>query len=513
MRRSITFKFILCYIITIFLVFTIGNTLGNYLFKEHLKENALTNISITANSIINSSILKEYFSIDTTEKKDTDTHNKKITSQEDISNSDSSNSKTTTEKNNDKLLNIPVNLMDYLQIISITTDVNIWLLNEKEIFIYTSADTDKFIGKNINNYHARLLNLSSEDNVYIKGLTPSKSLCKIQKIKSFSKKDDVLGYLVVSIPSNYLSEQSDSFMMTLNILIGIFSLVVAGIFILIYFLTIHPIHKITNYAIEATQGKVNKPLQINSNDEYRDLGNALVYLSSELNNLDEYQRKFISNISHDFRSPLTSIKGYLEAMLDGTIPQESSEKFIKIILFEAERLTNLTTNLLTLNNLGEHKQMLDKTNFDINFIISKTLEVYEGRCQKQKITLETKFENLHQYVYADQSKIQQVINNLLDNAIKFSSPNSKIILSTYLKSEKVFISIKDYGKGIPKENISHIWERFYKIDSSRGKDKRGTGLGLSITKEIINAHHENINVTSTEGVGTEFTFSLPKNTN
>ena len=90
MRRSITFKFILCYIITIFLIFTIGNTLGNYLFKEHLKENALTNISITANSIINSSILKEYFSIDTTEKKDADTHNKKITSQEDISNSDSS---------------------------------------------------------------------------------------------------------------------------------------------------------------------------------------------------------------------------------------------------------------------------------------------------------------------------------------------------------------------------------------------------------------------------------------
>ena len=148
-----------------------------------------------------------------------------------------------------------------------------------------------------------------------------------------------------------------------------------------------------------------------------------------------------------------------------------------------------------------------------NRIISKTIEVYEGRCQKQKITLSTNFENQQQYVYADQSKIQQVINNLLDNAIKFSPANSSIVLSTYIKSEKVFVSIKDHGAGIAKENISHIWERFYKIDASRGKDKRGTGLGLSITKEIINAHHENINVTSTQGVGTEFTFSLPKKNN
>ena len=170
-------------------------------------------------------------------------------------------------------------------------------------------------------------------------------------------------------------------------------------------------------------------------------------------------------------------------------------------------------NLLTLNKLGAQKQLLDKTNFDINDIISKTIEVYEGRCAKNKITLEKNFENIHQFVYADQSKIQQVINNLLDNAIKFSPANSTIILSTYIRSEKVFISIKDHGLGIPKESIHHIWERFYKIDSSRGKDKRGTGLGLAITKEIINAHHENINVTSTEGVGTEFTFSLPKDSN
>ena len=114
------------------------------------------------------------------------------------------------------------------------------------------------------------------------------------------------------------------------------------------------------------------------------------------------------------------------------------------------------------------------------------------------------------HVDADIGKIQQVLYNLIDNAIKFSRSNSKIKVSTEEKGDKVFVSVKDYGIGIPKESIKKVWDRFYKTDASRGKDKKGTGLGLSITKEIIQAHNENINVISTEGVGTEFIFSLTK---
>ena len=113
-------------------------------------------------------------------------------------------------------------------------------------------------------------------------------------------------------------------------------------------------------------------------------------------------------------------------------------------------------------------------------------------------------------VYADKTKIQQVIYNLLDNAIKFTPEGKSIYITLTEKNEKIFISIKDEGCGIPKEDIPKIWVRFYKADASRGKDKQGTGLGLSITKEIMKAHNENINVVSTEGVGTEFTFSLAK---
>ena len=113
-------------------------------------------------------------------------------------------------------------------------------------------------------------------------------------------------------------------------------------------------------------------------------------------------------------------------------------------------------------------------------------------------------------VYADLGKIQQVLYNLIDNAIKFSHPNSTIYIQAFIQYEKAFVSVKDKGIGIPKDSVKKIWERFYKTDLSRGKDKKGTGLGLSIVKEIIQAHGENIDVITTEGVGTEFIFSLPR---
>ena len=130
--------------------------------------------------------------------------------------------------------------------------------------------------------------------------------------------------------------------------------------------------------------------------------------------------------------------------------------------------------------------------------------------KKKKIEFVFKMDTEELFVNADQPKIQQVLNNLIDNAIKFSPQYSKIILSTYEKGEKVFVSIKDSGIGIPKDSINRIWERFYKSDPSRGKDKKGTGLGLAITKEIIQSHNENIDVISTEGVGTEFIFTVQK---
>lgn len=270
-----------------------------------------------------------------------------------------------------------------------------------------------------------------------------------------------------------------------------------------------PLKKIIKAASEYAAGNLSYETGIHSHDEMGYLSDTLSYMSGRLNSIGEDQKRFVANVSHDFRSPLTSIKGYIEAILDGTIPPELQDKYLKIVLNETNRLTNLTQSLLTLNNFDANGILLDCSHFDINDVIRKILATFERRCQEKKICFEFTVPSKEMFVYADMGKIQQVLYNLIDNAIKFSNPDSIIAITVTTHHEKVFISVKDNGIGIPKENLPKIWERFYKTDTSRGKDKKGTGLGLSIVKEILQAHNENIDVISTPGVGTEFVFSLP----
>lgn len=271
-----------------------------------------------------------------------------------------------------------------------------------------------------------------------------------------------------------------------------------------------PLQKIAQGAVEFANGNLSYQIPVSSEDEIGYLAKMLNYMSDELNKNEEYQRQFISNVSHDFSSPLTSIKGYVEAMLDGTIPPEMQEKYLKVIAYEAERLEKLTRSLLTLNELDIKKRMMHIRRFDINDTIKTTATTFEGICTERKIRLELILSGKELYVNADIEQIQQVLYNLLDNAIKFSPDAATIKLETTEKNGKIFVSVKDSGCGIPKNSLHKIWDRFYKTDISRGKDRKGTGLGLSIVKEIIHAHDQNINVISTEGVGTEFIFTLEK---
>jgi signal transduction histidine kinase len=195
-------------------------------------------------------------------------------------------------------------------------------------------------------------------------------------------------------------------------------------------------------------------------------------------------------------------------MLDGTIPPEMHEKYLQIVLNETDRLTKLTNSLLQLNNLNTKGMSLNRTDFDINVMIRDTLATFEGICIKKGIDIDLILTGEEMFVNGDKEKLQQVLYNLMDNAVKFSHQDSTIKIETTMKKNKLLVSVKDSGIGIPKESLSLIFDRFYKSDLSRGKDKKGTGLGLSIVKEIIRSHDENINVISTEGVGTEFIFTV-----
>ena len=319
----------------------------------------------------------------------------------------------------------------------------------------------------------------------------------------------VRGYVVIHTAMSSIRDSSESLLSISYIMLMIFFLL--SLIILIFFteMVYVPLRRITTATEQYAAGNLHYEFQVDSEDEMGYLAASLSLMASEIARGEDNQKKFIANVSHDFRSPLTSIKGYLEAMQDGTIPPELHEKYLGIVLNETDRLIKLINSLLTLNNLNMKGMVLEKTAFDINQVIRSTAASFEGTCRSKRIRIELVLTGERLSVIADKSKIEQVLYNLLDNAIKFSHPDSSIKIETSEKHGKIFVSVKDSGIGIPKDSLRLIFDRFYKTDLSRGKDKKGTGLGLSITKEIIQAHNENINVISTEGVGSEFIFTLP----
>lgn len=390
--------------------------------------------------------------------------------------------------------------------------ITVWVVNTDGIIIADSTEKGLAEKKNVtdldpNFFEKNLGHNFTENNYYPKIFSENMMGYAHLLTYDFIQR----GYIILYTPQVGITDEASYYLDIANICFLLFVPLLFAIFLYIYFITAIPLKSLMKAAKEYSSGNYNYALVLKGLSEYRDLGAAISYMSGELGKLDDYQKKFVANISHDFRSPLTSIKGFAEAIKDGTIPHQMQDKYLNIILFETERLTKLTSSLLELNRFeNKGSTFLDITSFDINNIIKKTAESFEGSCREKKITLNLVFSSKVIYVDADMGKIQQVLYNLIDNAIKFSHSNSKIKVSTEEKGDKIFISVKDYGIGIPKDSIKKVWERFYKTDASRGKDKRGTGLGLSITKEIIQAHNENINVISTEGVGSEFIFSLTK---
>ena len=318
------------------------------------------------------------------------------------------------------------------------------------------------------------------------------------------------GYVIIHEPLERIDITANRFLnITYVLLIVLFLL---SMIILIFFTEVvyKPLRSIIRATEQYAAGNMNYELNIEGEDEMGYLAASLGYMARTVASSEEDQKKFIANVSHDFRSPLTSIRGFLEAMLDGTIPPEMHEHYLKVVLNETERLTKLTNGLLTLNNLGTRGMLLQIVQFDINKMIRSVAASFEQTCRNRNIRIRLILSGQTLFVEADMDKIQQVLYNLTDNAIKFSPENSEVEIETTEKGNKVIVSVKDNGIGIAREAQKQIWERFYKSDLSRGKDKKGTGLGLSIAREIIRAHGENITLVSTEGVGSKFSFTLKR---
>ncbi len=386
------------------------------------------------------------------------------------------------------------------------TNARAFITNANGKILIDSHTKKSLEGKNINNYDSSFLDYQSIGRTNINGLLDEDSIAVIYPIVASMETN---AYIVLVSSHDGIEQKVTQYIDNIIICLFILSAIVLIILLALYLESVLPLKAMTKAAKEYSSGHFDYPMVEIPGHDYAELAASIRYLADKMRDMNDYQKKFIANVSHDFRSPLTSIKGYTTAMADGTIPPEMQGKYLDIILFETERLTKLTSNLLELSQFENNGIPMEISTFDINNEIKRCSATFEQRCTDKHISLELTFDSKELYVDADLSKIEQVIQNLLDNAIKFSNNDSIIEIHTTQKGNKIFVSVKDHGIGIPKDSINKVWDRFYKTDLSRGKDKKGTGLGLSITREIIESHGENINVISTEGVGTEFIFTLP----
>lgn len=232
--------------------------------------------------------------------------------------------------------------------------------------------------------------------------------------------------------------------------------------------------------------------------------------------LEAVRKDFVANVSHELRTPLSVIKGYVETLVDGhqDIPIEDRERFLKTIQRHTERLNSLLEDLLVLSRLESINPGLHRESVDLQALLASIIDDYHGRPATADHVLELTVDPAHGTLFVDPLKLTQVIENLLDNALKYTPKGSRIHLSTRLQGlGEIIVTLRDNGPGIPSEDIPHLFERFYRVDKGRSREKGGTGLGLSIVKHIVQLHGGRVWVESRQGAGTAFFFSLPLRAN
>lgn len=268
-----------------------------------------------------------------------------------------------------------------------------------------------------------------------------------------------------------------------------------------------PLREMSETARRFAKGDFSKSVQYKRNDEIGQLAKSFNYMADELDDLETARRQYISNVSHELRSPLTSIKGFITALMDGTIPVDRQDRYHRLMKAETERMIKLVNDTLDMNQLDEHHPKLTRTDYDLTAQIRTIIHKMEPHCNAKQLEI-----HLHakdgRRVNADRERMEQVFANLLHNAIQFSKTGSGVDVTLTGKGRHVEVRIQDYGIGMAAGELDLIWRRFYKVDEARS-NKSGAGLGLAIVKSILELHGTEIEVYSTPGEGTVFIFNLP----
>lgn len=274
-----------------------------------------------------------------------------------------------------------------------------------------------------------------------------------------------------------------------------------------------PIKQLTEAMQKTALGKLNEKVDLEGNDEIGQLGKAYNYMSTKLSHIEKQRQDFVANVSHELKTPLSSMKLLSESILtQPDTPIEVYREFLQDIDSEIDRLNEIIESLLTMVDMNEEKLQLDFELTYVNYLVEKVVHSIKPLADKKNIkVLVNQWEKIQ--IYLDKGKIYQALMNIIYNAVKYTDDGGKVVVSILKEGKYVVIRIDDNGIGIPEESLPYIFERFYRVDSARSRKTGGTGLGLSISHQIISLHQGSLEVESKVNVGTSFSIKLPMQLN
>ncbi|MDM5186446.1 HAMP domain-containing sensor histidine kinase [Bacillus sp. DX4.1] len=271
---------------------------------------------------------------------------------------------------------------------------------------------------------------------------------------------------------------------------------------------VHPIQKFTKATQKIASGEYDIELEHNRKDEIGTLAVSFQKMTKSIKDLDQMRQEFVSNVSHEFQSPLSSIQGFSKTLQTDKMTEDERLHYLKIIESESKRMSSLCKQLLTLASLDKEEKVLQRKTFNLQKQIKDVIFMMEWKWREKDIAIEFDVPSIS--ITGDENLLHQVWTNLFTNSIKFTDSGGTIEFQLEEREDKVVISISDNGLGMEKEEVEKIFERFYKVDTARARNVEGSGLGLSIVKKIIELHQGGISVVSEKGKGTKFQIELPK---
>jgi signal transduction histidine kinase len=320
--------------------------------------------------------------------------------------------------------------------------------------------------------------------------------------------DSVVGAVLLHIPTGALTVSLKS---VIRQILPPALLALALGTILAFFLArsqIKPLKEMSSAVSEFSKGDLTRRVEVHCGGELEELADSINRMAEELSRLEDSRRSFVANVSHELRSPMTCMRGYVQAMLDGVIPPEEMPRYLQIVLDETDRLTELVRDLLDLSRLESGKFPLTLAPFDANELVRRNLVNFEPRIDEKGIQVSVELAEGPLYVMADANRINQVVSNIIDNAVKFmDGEDSRLTVRTRPEGRQVRFTIANNGPRIAEADLPYIFDRFYKADKAHTSGG-GTGLGLSICQRIMRQHDSQISVRSDDDE-TAFEFLLP----